>query len=65
MTAFILSCMVGTIDVGSIHFKSINDCTYYSKRLSGQQLETEDGTETYNCICKLVPYVDKNKVRVY
>ena len=65
MTAFILSCMVGTTDVGSVYFRSINDCIYYADKLSGQKIKTEQGTKSYDCICKLVPYVNKKKVRVY
>ena len=65
MTAFILSCMVGTADVGSIYFRSVNDCTYYADKLSGQQIKTEEGMKPYECICKLVPYISKDKVRIY
>lgn len=65
MTAFILSCMVGTADVGSIYFRSVNDCIYYADKLSGQQIKTEEGMKPYECICKLVPYISKDKVRIY
>lgn len=65
MTAFILTCMLGTMSSGSIYFKSVNDCTYYSKELSGQQLQTQDGMKTYKCICKLVPKINPDKVRIY
>ena len=65
MTAFILTCMLGSVSSGSIYFRNVKDCTYYSQELSGQQLQTENGTKTYKCICKLVPKVNPNKVRVY
>ena len=67
MTAFLLSCMLipSQMSKGAIYFKSVNDCTYYSERLSGQTFQTPNGSETYKCICKLVPKVNPNKVRVY
>lgn len=65
MTCFLLSCLLGVANTGSIYFKNINDCLYYSKRLSGQTMETEEGTKTYKCICKVVPYVNPKKVKVY
>ena len=70
MTAFILACFLETATgkfkpSGSIYFKSVNDCTYYAENLSGQILESENGSQKYNCMCKLVPNVDENKVKVY
>ena len=53
------------MNTGSIYFKSVNDCLYYSERLTGQQYDTEMGRQTYKCICKLVPQVNSNKVKVY
>tara|TARA_R110000796_G_scaffold8047_1_gene26913 strand:- start:242 stop:439 length:198 start_codon:yes stop_codon:yes gene_type:complete len=65
MTAFMLACyMNGTLQ-GSIYFKSVNDCTFYSKNLSGQTYQTNDGVQVYDCMCKLVPSVDEEKVKVY
>ena len=43
MSAFVLACYMATVASGSIYFKSIRDCLFYSKHLSGQQLETKDG----------------------
>jgi hypothetical protein len=65
MTAFMLACYLNGALQGSIYFKSVADCTYYSENLSGQKLETQNGDKEYKCLCKLVPYVDENKVRVY
>tara|TARA_R110000782_G_scaffold71136_1_gene142761 strand:- start:382 stop:594 length:213 start_codon:yes stop_codon:yes gene_type:complete len=70
MTAFILACFLETATgkitpSGSIYFKSVNDCTYYAENLSGQIVESENGSQTYNCMCKLVPEIDPDKVKVY
>ena len=43
----------------------MNDCSYYAEKLSNQEFMSEDGTETYQCICKLVPQIDSDKVKVY
>ena len=65
MTCFMLSCLLGTVNTGSIYFKNVNDCLYYSERLSGQTMESEEGTKKYECICKIVPYVNPKKIKVY
>ena len=65
MTAFMLACYMNGVVQGSIYFKSVKDCTFYSEHLSGQQLETDNGMKDYNCMCKLVPQIDDKKVRVY
>tara|TARA_R110001599_G_scaffold67713_2_gene190991 strand:- start:449 stop:646 length:198 start_codon:yes stop_codon:yes gene_type:complete len=65
MTAFMLACYMGAVAQSSIYFKSVTDCTFYAEHLSDQQLEVENGTKKYNCICKLVPQVDEGKVKVY
>ena len=65
MTAFMLACYLNGALQGSIYFKSVKDCSYYSENLSGQQLETQNGTKEYKCICKLVPKIDEKKVRIY
>ena len=65
MTAFMLACyMNGTLQ-GSIYFKSIVDCAFYSENLSGQVYDTDEGSQVYNCMCKLIPRIDDKKVRVY
>lgn len=48
-----------------IYFRSVNDCTYYSRTLSGQVFMSENGDQTYECVCKLVAKVNPNKVEVY
>ena len=65
MTAFVLACYLGTVSSGSIYFKNVNDCTYYKKVLNNQQFIKGNETNTYTCICKLVPSIDPNKVKVY
>ena len=57
--------MLGVANTGSLYFRNINDCLYYSERLSGQTIETQEGAKTYKCICKVVPYVNPDKVKVY
>jgi len=66
MTAFMLACYLNGIAQGSIYFRSVADCTYYTKFLSEQDYDSESGEkQIYDCICKLVPRIDEKKVRVY
>tara|TARA_R100001015_G_C4509403_1_gene81534 strand:+ start:249 stop:446 length:198 start_codon:yes stop_codon:yes gene_type:complete len=65
MTAFMLACYMNSVLQGAIYFKSVKDCTFYSENLSGQTFDTDMGTQEYNCMCKLVPSVNPDKVRVY
>ena len=67
ITVFMLYCAMQPSEknISKIYFKSVNDCSYYAEKLSDQQLMSEDGTETYQCICKLVPQIDSDKVKVY
>ena len=70
MTAFVLACFLELANgkstpSGSIYFKSVNDCTYYKKVLNNQQFIKGNETNTYTCICKLVPSIDPDKVKVY
>ena len=65
MTAFLLACYMNGILNSSIHFESINDCDYYKKGLNNQQFKKGNETNTYTCICKLVPSIDPDKVKVY
>ena len=60
-----LACYMNGVLQGAIYFKSAVDCTFYSKELSGQRFDTPTGSEEYNCMCKLVPSVNPDKVRVY
>ena len=67
ITAFLLHCLMqpAQLNEAKIYFRSIVDCTYYSENLSGQVFMSDDGNQTYECICKLVPSVNPNKVKVY
>ena len=66
MSAFLLACYLNGNLNGSLYFKSVNDCLYYSNHLSKQTYDTATGEEaTYKCICKVVPNIDPKKVRVY
>ena len=66
MTAFMLACYLNGVAQGAIYFRSVSDCTYYTRYLSEQQYDNQTGqTVIYKCICKLVPRVNEKKVRVY
>ena len=66
MTAFMLACYLNGVAQGAIYFRSVNDCTYYTKFLSEQEFDNETGQkQVYKCICKLVPSINDKKVRVY
>ena len=66
VTAFMLACYMNGVAQGAVYFKSVNDCTYYTKFLSKQEYKNEVGqTVTYECICKLVPQINSDKVKVY
>jgi hypothetical protein len=65
MTAFMLVCYLGLqVDAG-IYFKNINDCIDFKKRLHNQVIMKDNKEELYQCMCKLVPNIDSEKVRVY
>ena len=65
ITAFMMACYMNGIVQGAIYFKSVSDCTYYKKVLNNQQYKKGNETNTYTCICKLVPSIDPDKVKVY
>ena len=66
MTAFMLACYLNGVAQGAIYFRNVADCTFYTEYLSEQTYDTATGEEvTYKCICKLVPKVNPNKVKVY
>ena len=67
ITAFMLYCAMqpAKINISKIYFKSVNDCVYYSEKLSGQVFMSENGNQTYECVCKLVPSINPDKVKVY
>lgn len=65
MTAFMLMCYLNNVFDSGIYFKSINDCLYYSEKLSDQNINVPVSVENYECMCKLIPNVDNKKVKVY
>tara|TARA_X000001316_G_C921585_1_gene36072 strand:+ start:1258 stop:1461 length:204 start_codon:yes stop_codon:yes gene_type:complete len=65
-TAFLLICSLnGVIDKQGIYFRNANSCMDFKQLLSNQSYMKNDDKYLYECICKLVPQIDSNKVRVY
>jgi len=60
-----LMCYLNNVFDSGIYFKSINDCLYYSEKLSDQNINVPVSVENYECMCKLIPNVDSKKVKVY
>tara|TARA_B110000259_G_scaffold176793_1_gene213277 strand:- start:378 stop:536 length:159 start_codon:yes stop_codon:yes gene_type:complete len=50
---------------GSIYFKNVNDCMHYKNALHNQSIMKKEKEQTYQCMCKLVPQIDPDKVRIY
>lgn len=65
MTAFMLACTLNGIVSGGIYFENVNVCIDYRDKLNNQTYMRENKPQTYECICKLIPFVDTDKVRVY
>ena len=65
MTVFMLMCYLNGVFNGGVYFQNINDCLYYSKRLSNQNSDIAINVEKYECMCKLIPNIDPKKVKVY
>tara|TARA_R110000737_G_scaffold160862_1_gene188735 strand:- start:102 stop:299 length:198 start_codon:yes stop_codon:yes gene_type:complete len=65
MTAFMLMCFFGVQIEDGIYFKNVNDCISYKKKLHNQVIIRNNKDEVYQCMCKLVPSVDADKVKVY
>jgi hypothetical protein len=65
MTAFLLACTLNGIVNGGIYFRNVNVCLHYRDVLDNQSFIKNNETQTYECICKLVPFVDTDKVKVY
>ena len=65
MTAFLLACTLNGIATGGIHFENVNHCIDYKDKLNKQSYMKDGKPQVYECMCKLVPFVDPNKVRVY
>ena len=60
-----LMCYLNDNFNGGVYFQNINDCLYYSERLSNQKIEVPIKVENYKCMCKLIPNIDPKKVKVY
>jgi len=65
MTAFMLACTLNGIATGGIYFENVNVFIDYKDKLNNQTYMRENKPQTYECICKLIPFVDTEKVRVY
>jgi hypothetical protein len=65
MTAFLLACTLNGIANGGIYFRNVNVCMHYRDTLNQQTYMKDDKPQTYECMCKLVPFVDTGKVKVY
>jgi len=65
MTAFLLLCALNGISEGGIYFKNVNSCIDFKNKLTNQSYMKGETEQTYKCMCKLIPKVDDEKVRVY
>jgi|TARA_R110002012_G_scaffold196973_2_gene365490 hypothetical protein len=65
VTAFLLACTLNGIATGGIHFEDVNICIGFKDKLNNQSFMKDNTPQRYECMCKLVPFVDKEKVRVY
>tara|TARA_R110000796_G_scaffold159474_1_gene276347 strand:- start:66 stop:263 length:198 start_codon:yes stop_codon:yes gene_type:complete len=65
MTAFMLVCYLGLQVEGGIYFKDVNNCISFKKKLHNQIIMKNNKEEVYQCMCKLVPTIDPDKVRIY
>jgi len=65
MTAFMLVCYLNLNLEGGIYFKNVNDCINFKQILNNQTIVKNKEEDTYQCMCKLVPNIDSEKVRVY
>ena len=60
-----LACTLNGIANGGIYFRNVNVCMHYRDTLNHQTYMKDDKPQTYECMCKLVPFVDTEKVKVY
>jgi hypothetical protein len=65
MTAFMLVCYLNLNLEGGIYFKNVNDCINFKQILNNQTIVKNKEEDIYQCMCKLVPNIDSEKVRVY
>ena len=60
-----LVCYLGLQVENGIYFKDVNNCISFKKRLHNQVIMKNNKEEVYQCMCKLVPTIDPDKVRIY
>ena len=60
-----LVCYLGLKMEGGIYFKDVNNCLSYKERLHNQTIMKDEKEELYQCMCKLIPTIDPDKVRIY
>ena len=60
-----LVCYLGLQVEGGIYFKDVNNCISFKKKLHNQIIMKNNKEEVYQCMCKLVPTIDPDKVRIY
>ena len=68
MSAFLLICTLNGIinnGDGGIYFRNANECMNFKNILSGQSYIKNDEKQVYDCMCKLVPNINPEKVRIY
>ena len=66
MIEFALVYMIGTIIINQDQtFKNVNDCINFKQILNNQTITKDKEEDIYQCMCKLVPNIDSEKVRVY
>jgi len=68
MSAFLLICTLNGIinnGDGGIYFRNANECMNFKNILSGQSYMKNDEIQIYDCMCKLVPNINPEKVRIY
>ena len=66
VSAFLLLCSLnGVVDKSGIYFRSATSCMDFKQLLSGQSYKRGSEDQLYQCMCKLVPKVNPNKVKVY
>ena len=63
--AFVLLCYLAGNPAGTLHLANVNNCNYFKDRLANQTVKIGEDTQKYDCYCKLKPYVNDKKVRVY
>ena len=66
ITSFLLLCTLnGAVTEGGIYFRNVNDCMSFKDTLNNQSFMKKDKPQLYECMCKLIPEVDPQKVQVY